>query len=208
MNKRVSKEKLLEAENKKLINELAEANLAIEQLRDQVNELTNNFTLNLYTAIEQITNDYSIILNPPPVNLTTAYKGKHEEFSLKLSDIVCITCKGKVKTIRLIKSVENTKGKYRETDSIVVDNNSGLEKFRHSLDSISYHLIQVSRNTVVNMKYYDLRGDFLETTLDNLSKTDLARIEVSGSQIDNFIIRKQQLDKLISLQKTLTRYID
>jgi hypothetical protein len=208
MNKRVSKEKLLEAENKKLINELTEANLAIEQLRDQVNKLTNNFTLNLYTAIEQITNDYSIILNPPPVNLTTAYKGKHEEFSLKLSDIVCINCKGKVKTISLVKSVENTKGKYRETDSIIVDNNSGLEKFRHSLDSISYHLIQVSRNTVVNMKYYDLKGNFLKTTLDNIAKTDLARIEISGSQIDNFIIRKQQLDKLISLQKTLTRYID
>lgn len=199
--------KSLKQENELLKQRLAEAELKINELTELVSELKNDFAFKLYQAIVRITKDDFEILNPEPVIIKSAHKSKHEEFRLKVTDILYITCVGKVKTIKLNTSIENFKGKYRETDTITVDSNDSLEKFRHGIDSISYHLIQVNRNTVVNLKYFALKGETLVCTFENDKTREPIKFEISKSHVDDFVVRKQMFDELISLQKTLLRYI-
>lgn len=192
----------LKEKNERLTKQLEEAKEIIAELHDTIHLYENNNLLLLWDSFQTITNAYDPFLNPAPVMLKAAFNGKHEEFLLRCTDILCITCTGKVKTVHLIKSIENNSGNYRETDKIIVDNNDGLETFRRKRDSIGYHLIQVNRSTVVNMKYYDLKGDMLEITGE--VKSDLNKIPISPSHIEDFKIRKQLLTNLASLQKSIS----
>ena len=189
----------LEKENEELKQKLEEAEHTIEELCELVVYYENDFLLRVFNAIERIQNKDGEILNPHPVKITCGNaKSKHEAFMVKASEIIAITCVGKVKTVRLIKPIENIKGEYRETDTIKVDNNDGLEKFRHKIDSISYHLFQISRDTVINLKYYKLKGNKVEITLENFIGTNMAQFDISDTRKEDFINRKEILDSIIA----------
>jgi len=198
----------LKAENEKIKNELVLAKKIIVRQGDIINHLENDFAIRLYTAIEQITTDYSTHLNPEPVKIKTSDLGNQEEFLIKVSDIICILSDGRMKHIYLKSKIENKKGRYRETELITVnDNDMGLEALRHHLDSISYHLIQVRRNAVVNLKYYSLNKETLQVTSEELAKRNLPRLKITKAYKEDFIERKLMLNKIISLQEKLVRYI-
>ena len=189
----------LEKENAELKQKLEEAEHTIDELCELVESYERDFQIRLYNAIEHIKNKDGKILNPHPVKITCGNaKSKHEAFMVKASEVIAVTCVGKEKTIRLIKPIENIKGEYRETDTIIVYNNDGLEKFRHRIDSISYHLFQISRDTVINLKYYKLKGNKVEVTLENFIDTDLAQFDISDTRKGDFISRKEMLDSIIA----------
>lgn len=188
-----------EQENIELKKRLKEAELTIDELCELVNSYENDFLLHLYNAIEQIRNKDGELLNPHPIEITCGNrKGKHEAFMVKASEILAITCVGKVKTIKLLKPIANFKGEYRETDTIQVDNNDSLETFRHKRDSIGYHLFQISRDTVVNLRYYRLKGNQVEITLEDFKNSDIAQFAISEARKENFTVRKDMMDSILT----------
>ncbi len=191
----------LEQENIELKKRLEEAELAIIELSEIVESCERDYFIHVYNVIEHIRNKDGEILNPHPVLISCGNpQGKHEEFMIKASDVLCITCIGKVKTIRMKQPIENCKGEYRETDTIRVDTNESLEKFRHHIDKISYHLTQISRNTVVNLKYYKLKDKVVQISLEEFMSSDIVEFEITESHRENYITRKEIFDNLLSLQ--------
>lgn len=197
----------LKAENEKLKIQLTEAEKTIAEQQEIIKELEQTFDLRLFDAINYTMGNYFDFLNPHPVKVNASYNGKREVFELNATDVVCIMSDVRMKSIFLKKAIENIEGIPRKTSKIIVNvNDLNLDELRAKIDSLSYHLIKISKSCVVNLAYYNLKNDYVEMNERAKAEKDCIKLKINTPFIENFKARKELLESIISIHKTLLHY--
>lgn len=196
----------MDAENEKLKLQLLESEQTIKELREQIESHRKNWVLYLFDIFEREFLEYHTIFNPHPKDVKASYNNKTLIYSLKPTDIVCIISDGKQKNIYLKSEIANTGGELHKTNKIIVNRNDlTLPDFRYELDSLSYHLVQISRSVIVNLDCYHQNKKKLQLLLD--TKYNECKVFPIGENfMDDYKIKKESFEDAVSLQRLNARY--
>jgi DNA-binding LytR/AlgR family response regulator len=155
--------------------------------------------LNIFNLIDSIKGTYSILLNPPFKKITTTKGQKACTFEFDINDIVCVISSGKIKWIYFIKPQTSIGGIHYVTDKIHFTGN--LIEFCKKFDPPKIHLLQISRSTLINPKYYYLNSNkvCLDGKINPHNKCN--NLLISKKCIEDFNLRKSNLEEIASFQK-------
>jgi hypothetical protein len=188
--------------------------------KQRIKELEENeiaFPLRLYLALEEILDkDKGFYhLKNLELNVYDIEFEINKAISIDPKDLICITkplnqnLKGNNgrKKMLFIKDDKNNVKAY------LLNNNSfSFNKLQNQLDQFNYYLIIISKNTLANVKFYDIvKGNKLKINLEGELPGEIKRLSISNSKthsttIENFNKIKEAYNNRISLQKKVFGY--
>jgi hypothetical protein len=150
--------------------------------------------------IQKIQGNYSILLNPPSqVFHTTSLRSRSCTFEIKIIDIICILTDKKTKYVWFRSSQKSIEGEKYESNCLTYTGT--IESFIEKYEKPKVLLCKISRSAAVNLLYYDLDGAKLRLNISNQSATYREDIPVGKEYLKEIVLRKGNLDKMISFQK-------
>ena len=194
---------------KPLKTQLREAKAEIKRLQEELEENKRNSILYHFMVVEEEIHKHHLYFNPYPVVIPATYKNKSLKYKISPTQVICIVSDDRTKTIYLSEAIENFEGELRKTDKIVINNNKlSLERLRHLIDSLGFHLVLVSKGEVFNLGKYRLN----KTTIQIKEKPRYAvckSFKIGSNFLGNFQKRKDHYDglyALASLQRSSVPY--
>ena len=155
----------LKNENAQLKRKLRVSKKNAEKLALTIIELENTFEIRFFEALDSINKEYYTFLNPAPEILAVYWNRKSEHYEVSVSDILWIESNGRLKTIFLKRPIKSKEGT-RTTDKLIVDNDSvTIKSLLLKFDKFNFHLMKVSRSTIVNVAYFKIKGEILELSI-------------------------------------------
>lgn len=192
-------------ENTKLKKEIRNLKQVIKKQNAVINDLRDNWIINLFNSLQAIIDEYSIFLNPPEILLKASYQNKSEAYKIKTENLICVFSIGRTKKLLFGTNICGIGNNERDTNLISIENPWDI--LLPNLDSKKFHLCKIDKSTYVNVKYYDLLQDELivKAKIENTS-AKYEKFTIKGKYKFNFIQMKEQYDKIFSLQKLLVDY--
>lgn len=195
----------LKVENALLKRKLRAEKKTTEELAFTIIELENTFEVRFFEALDSINKEYYTFLNPAPETIAVYWKRKSEHYEVSVSDILWIESNGRLKTIFLKRPIKNIEGT-RTTDKLIVDNDSvNIMSLLLKFDKFNFHLMKVSRSTIVNVAYFKINGKILELSIKRVVNHSLPSIDISKSFIADFNANKLRFMQILKFHKTQFR---
>lgn len=194
--------------NLELIKKLSRANHAINVLKQELRESKESWMLYMWSLIEEEIQGFKWRTNPPPFVIKATHKSKPVEYRISITDIVCVIGKDRDKFIYLKHSIGNIVGEYHSTNKIeITSNDLTIEELcNKKLDTLMFHLVQVSKSAAINLAYYHYSNPSYTLT-ENLPKCkEVNKIKASKIYLKNYKDKKMHFDDVISLQRLVSCY--
>jgi hypothetical protein len=147
-----------------------------------------------FDVCNEIVGHYSMILQPPLKDLHTTIRQKASEFKINILDIICIISARKTKWIYFKNIQKSISGESLKSDKLSFT--GSIAKICQKFDSSQVHLLKISNSVVVNLAYYVLESNRLKLNLDKNPHGKCDNLTISPSFIDDFVIKKSQLESL------------
>ena len=128
-------------------------------------------------------------------------------YEVNVNDIVAIFSDQRNKNVYLVKELKNIEGKLHKTNKITVNrNNLTLKKLCSEIDSLQFHLVQVSKNVCINLKYYstDWKNVYLDNSINNFYM--LKKITIGKPYLINYRLKHKNFQETISLHSLMSQY--
>jgi len=197
-----------EEENKlELYSKLSSARLTIKKLKRELESVKVNWSLFIFGLIEKELYNFDIKLNSYPIKIKASYSNKPVLYEVNVNDIVAIVSDQRNKNVYLVKELKNIEGKLHKTNKITVNrNNLTLKKLCSEIDSLQFHLVQVSKNVCINLKYYstDWKKVYLDNSINNFYK--LKKITIGKPYLINYRLKHKNFQETISLHSLMSQY--
>jgi len=198
-----------------------------EELRlakERIKELEENeiaFPLRLWLALEDIFDKDKGFYHPPELELSVFDNDFkiNRTISINPKDLICIITdknpdsKGNTRRKKLLFVKNNAVGSSNEISKYTLNNNTfNFEKLCSTLDPLTYFLIVVSRNALINVKFYELfQYNELKINLKDKLPDTVKTIFISDSKAhnkttQNFNKIKEAYNYRILLQKKVFGY--
>jgi hypothetical protein len=188
--------------------------------RERIKELEENdiaFPLRLYLALKDILDKDKSFHKPDNLELNVYDIGFeiNKEISINPKDLICILTptNQNFKGNNGRKKILFTKEENKNIKVYLLNNNSlSFKKLLNQLDPLNHYLVIVSKNTIANVKFYDLvKDNELKINLNGELPDEIKKLSISNSKahsttVENFNKIKEAYDYRISLQKKVFGY--
>jgi hypothetical protein len=181
---------------------------------DDFDEISNmSFSLRLFDLLNIIDdNDFTpnIELNVKDSNL-----GDRIKTLFNAQNILCVVPKTKGRE-KLIYQFEHNNGKRILKSYVINDDLMTFENLNAKLDILNRYLIQVRKNAVVNVKFYNLIDKkTVEVRFKNITDKKIKQIKLTEVKddkgltgLEKFLYLKQHFQKRLLYQKRVVGYIE
>ena len=190
-----------------ILSKLKKARRIIKELRRELAEVKIDWAHYLFNLIDLEIKRYHVKLNPLPSSIKASYANKPLLYEVNVKDIIAIVSSQRVKTIYLSNEIQNTEGRLRKTNQIVVNRNKlTLEELCNEIESINFFLVQVTKNTCINIRYFSTDWQYIYINEKKDRLQTLQKIKIGKHYLSNFKNRKADFDDTVSLHNVMLQY--